>query len=357
MENSEHEPILKTYKCKSSSKTNTSFNRKLERSNFKINNRYTTNINNKFYTNHYTTRNNNNQIYLENLRESSVPVITTKFINKLNPCGMNNSDFSASNANNVKYCLNCGNYGHSKGQCSEPNISNGVVAVRYNIDKKRYEYLIVMRKHSHGYCDIIRGKYPDNVEHIRRLLEETTQEERTYMLEHEFNENWTYLWGEKNNILTKFRNTKMLEAKFVAFKKKYLTTMVDDIQSKWTEPEWGFPKGQRDGFEKNIETAFREFSEESGYGHNKCVCVSNLMPLQESFIGSNNKKYKQLYYMALMNYEDTMGIIPYEENEIGDALWVSIRELVNKFRHYDEEKTRIALDVHTILKTSLFTYI
>lgn len=356
MEIIECESTPKTYKCKQSSKSNTSFNRKLERKNLKIKNTYTSNTYNKFYTNHYTTG-NNNKVYIENLRERNLPIITSKFINKLNPIGMNNKDFAATASNSVKYCLNCGNYGHSKGQCSEHNISNGVIAVRYNIEKNRFEYLIVMRKHSHGYCDIIRGKYPENTEHIKQLLEETTIEERNYMLNHDFNENWLYLWGEKNVILNKFKNTKIIDAKFTSFKKKYLTTLLDEIQSEWTEPEWGFPKGQRDGYEKNIETAFREFSEESGYGKDKFVCVSNLMPLQEIFVGSNNKKYKQFYYMALMNYEDTTGPIPYEENEIGDALWVSIHELVNKFRHYDVEKIRIAIDVHNILKTSLFTYI
>jgi 8-oxo-dGTP pyrophosphatase MutT (NUDIX family) len=357
VENEDESNVLKTYQCKSSIKTNTSFNRKLERKYYKKNT-YTNKADNVFYTNHYTTKPINNKIYIEHLiNNEDTRALTNKFNNKLNPSGINNTEFSNSTSALVKYCINCGNHGHTRGQCSEPNISNGVIAVRYNIQKKHYEYLIVMRKHSHGYCDIIRGKYTDSVVHIKQLLEETTIDERNYLLNHDFKDNWTYLWGAKNELLNKIKPSISLETKFTLFKDKYLKTLINEIQSNWVEPEWGFPKGQRDGMEKNIETAFREFSEESGYNKDKYVSISNIIPLQEIFIGSNNKKYKQLYYMALMNYEDTLGNIPYQENEIGNAVWCSITELMNKFRYYDEEKIKVALDVNNLLKTCLFTYI
>lgn len=344
----------KKYKCKSSTKSNTSFNRKLARKTTQTN-KNNIKLNNRFYSNHYATKNDNN-LYIENLRKNNTPIIS-KFNNKLNPGGINNSEFSTTNSHNVKFCLNCGNYGHTKGQCSEPNIANGVVAVRYNSIRKLYEYLIVMRKHSHGYCDIIRGKYPDNYLHIKNLFKETTINERKYIIEHNFNENWIYLWGKNNSILNKFKNTTTNEKKFVYFKQKYLSKLLSEVSSKWIEPEWGFPKGQRDGYEKNNETALREFSEESGYSQEKCVCISNLLPLQENFIGSNNKKYKQNYYLAFMDYEETKdGRIIFQENEIGNAAWVSIQELLNKFRYYDTEKIKVATTVNNILKTCGFVY-
>lgn len=359
IDNNAHNKPLKIYKCKSSLKTNTLFNRNLERTYYKKRT-YTNGIDNVFYKNNYETK-PHNKINIEKSCDDDVGnniyINNCKFNNKLNPHGVNNTEFFNSPISSVKYCLNCGNRGHSKGQCSEPNISNGVIALRYNIQKNYYEYLIVMRKHSHGYCDIIRGKYPDNIDHIKRLLDETTIDERNYMLNHSFSENWQYLWGEKNELLNKFKNTTSLENKFIVFKEKYLKPLIQDIKTNWTEPEWGFPKGQRNGVEKNIEVALREFSEESGYDRDKYVCISNLIPLQEIFTGSNNKKYKQIYYIVIMNYEDTTDYIRYQENEIGKAAWVSITELIHKFRKYDEEKIKIALGVNDLLKTSVFTYI
>jgi 8-oxo-dGTP pyrophosphatase MutT (NUDIX family) len=345
----------KIYKCKSSTKSSTSFNRKLARK-YVGNNKNNIKTDNRFYINHYSSKTNNN-LYIESLRKNTTPIIS-KFNNKLNPGGINNSEFSSTSQDSVKFCLNCGNYGHTKGRCSEPNIANGVVAVRYNTERQLYEYLIVMRKHSHGYCDIIRGNYPDNYQHIKTLFEETTTEERNYILNNDFNDNWIYLWGKDSSILAKFKNTSINEKKFNAFKNNYLDKLLKDATTNWLEPEWGFPKGQRDGFEKNIETAFREFSEESGYSQDKCICVSNLMPFKEIFIGSNKKKYKQMYYLAFMDYEETSdNKIMFQKTEIGNALWVSIQELLSKFRYYDTEKIKIAMSVNNILKNCSFVYI
>lgn len=348
----------KTYKCMSSSRSNTLFNRKLARVTTKPRRNYSNKTNNQFYVNHYPLHNGNGKIFIENIRQKSIiPPISSKFNNKLNPGGINNSEFSSAVSNSVKYCVNCGNYGHIKGQCSEPNISNGVIAVRYNDTRQEYEYLIVQRKHSHGYCDLVRGKYSDNVQHIQQLLEETTLEERVYLLEEDFLKNWHYLWGATNEILNKFKHLNSIEKKFNALRKKYLLHLCPEIKSTWVEPEWGFPKGQRDGCEKNIETAFREFSEESGYKNNQCVCVSNLMPLHEVFTGSNNKQYKQLYFMAFMKYDDTCGEIHYQKNEIGDARWVNFDELVSKIRYYDVEKIKVASTVKKLLQESFFVFV
>lgn len=341
---------IKTYKSKTTIRTKTSFNRKLERT-VPLKGTYNKKQN-KFYTNHYPIRVDN----VDNEDLKTLPM-QHKFNNKLNPRGVNNNNFLTNEHKNDKFCINCGIYGHTKGQCYEPNISNGVISVRYNLIKKVYEFFIIMRKHSHGYCDLIRGKYPEDKQHIKRLLEETTIEERFYLLNKTFMENWIYLWGENNSILKRFMNTQIIENKFNTLKKNAFEELITAIKSTWTEPEWGFPKGQRDGYEKNIDTAFREFSEESGYSRESCLCVSNLSPIQEIFIGSNNKKYKQLYYLSFMNYEDTVGKINYQENEIGDACWASFEELLEKFRYYDKEKIQLAKTVQTILKNNYFVYI
>jgi hypothetical protein len=379
------------YKCVKSNKSSSLFNRKLERPHTKTNKNYTRG-NNSFYTNHYYNKNrikhniyntiNTNTINTNTINTNSINSINTniihsintdsaysinannvntKFNNKLHPYSLTSSEFvnvyqsSHSIPKNIdKYCINCGNNGHAKGQCNEPNISNGVIAIRFNMDTKEYEYFIVMRKHSHGYCDIMRGKYTDNVKHIKQLLEETTIEERNYLINNDFHKNWTYLWGEKNNMLSKYKNTNNMEKKFETFKQKYLYKLLPEITTIWVEPEWGFPKGQRELNEKNIYTAFREFSEESGYSSDKCVCISNILPLQEIFIGSNNKQYKQLYYVAFMNYEDTIGEINFQSNEIGDACWSNIHNVILKFRNYDVSKIKIAKDVSNLIENSIF---
>lgn len=350
------------YRCKSLPAAATPFTRRNGRTFSKTKKNFGK-LNNQFYTNHYPIKREASLIVdrtYHNNDNDLVSIMTTKFNNKLNPGGVNNNAFCKVNTECLggsKYCINCGNYGHTRGQCSEPNISNGVVAVRYNSQKRHYEFFIIMRKHSHGYCDLVRGKYPDSLRHIKQLLEETTIEERVYLMERDFYTNWQYLWGKDNEILHKFKNTSLLEKKFYKLRDIYFTTLIGNVLSRWLEPEWGFPKGQRDGYERNIEVAFREFSEESGYSGKICECISNVIPIQENFIGSNNKSYKQMYFLALMNYEDTSSKINYQENEIGNACWATIDEALSKFRNYDTSKIDIINSVNNILRSSFFVFV
>ena len=48
-----------------------------------------------------------------------------------------------------------------------------------------------------------------------------------------------------------------------------LEKLINESSKKWTEPEWGFPKGRRNYQEKDYDCAVREWEEETGYSrHN-----------------------------------------------------------------------------------------
>ena len=55
------------------------------------------------------------------------------------------------------YCNNCGKQGHLYHQCKLPITSNGIIAFRIN--NNNIEYLMICRKDSLGYIDLLRGKY------------------------------------------------------------------------------------------------------------------------------------------------------------------------------------------------------
>ena len=54
------------------------------------------------------------------------------------------------------YCNNCGKQGHLYHQCKLPITSNGIIAFRKN-KTSELEYLMICRKDSLGYIDLIRG--------------------------------------------------------------------------------------------------------------------------------------------------------------------------------------------------------
>ena len=59
-------------------------------------------------------------------------------------------------------CKNCNKYGHYVYNCRYPIISYGIIAYKYNNLKKLYEFLMIRRKHTHGFNEFIRGKYSVN---------------------------------------------------------------------------------------------------------------------------------------------------------------------------------------------------
>ena len=58
----------------------------------------------------------------------------------------------------ILYCNNCGKSGHISNDCKMPITSVGIILVNY--ENKIPQYLLVRRKDTFGYSDLIRGKYP-----------------------------------------------------------------------------------------------------------------------------------------------------------------------------------------------------
>ena len=212
--------------------------------------------------------------------------------------------------NNINYCNNCGKTGHLYHNCKTPITSLGVIAFRIN--NGIIEYLMIRRKETLGYIDFMRGKYNINdKEYIKNMLKQMSNEEKKNIINKEFDELWTNIWGEEgytNKYKMEESNSK---DKFNILKKQNsnidfnLKNIIDDIENEWYEPEWGFPKGRRNYNEKDYDCAIREFCEETGYKENALEPMINVMPYEEIFTGSNYKSYKHKYFLMYMKYSDT----------------------------------------------------
>ena len=69
----------------------------------------------------------------------------------------------------------------------------------------------------------------------------------------------------------------------------------------YTEQEWGFPKGRRNLRETDREAAVRECNEETGLRAEDYKIVEDAPKFQEVFLGTNNIRYKHIYFLA--NYD------------------------------------------------------
>jgi 8-oxo-dGTP pyrophosphatase MutT (NUDIX family) len=239
-------------------------------------------------------------------------------------------------------CNNCGNYGHLFYNCKKPITSLGIIAYRYT-QNENIEFLLVQRKDTLGYVDFLRGKYSEtNDFQLNNIIHEMTEEEIGNIRTCEYKELWYKLW----NKVTESYDIKN-EEKFNFIKKTKIHLFVDSI---WKEPEWGFPKGRRNFKERDLDCALREFEEETGYEKKNLLLIKNMNPCEEIFTGSNLKSYKHRYFLAFMNYDDTLVDTNFQKSEIGSMKWFSYEEAVTRIRPYNLEKLELLKDIHELME-------
>ena len=324
-------------------------------------------------------------------------------------CDFNNNNeiikYSDCDLKKNLYCLNCGKKGHIIKKCKEPQTSYGIICFKitgdwsifqsilqikyyktnYNthlnninlywfnnknkdikddineyIDKlkKDIKILLIRRQHSIGYIEFIRGRYEiDNECSINKLLELMTDEERYYIINNNFNTVWEGLW--KNTSRSKLYEKEFLKSseKFEFVKTNFMNILTAS-KSKFDIPEWGFPKGRRNYMEKDIECAKREFMEESGLSEQDFLILYRIYPINEIFFGTNQVKYKHVYFLSASCCERELKINENKNQiqEIGDIGWFDYNEVVNLIRPYHIERKQIVEDLIYFLAFNIKYY-
>lgn len=274
------------------------------------------------------------------------------------------------------FCINCGENGHSTKVCSYPITSFGTIVFRIksawdqaenllgpsinsleSVPQSDIQYLLIRRRDSLGYIDIMRGKYKlGDIDYISQQVRGMTTAEHTKLLAEPFDVLWEQLWGPPINGSNPYRHEKeqsrlKLEA-LINAPVANLKSIIDSVGKGWDTPEWGFPKGRRDPHESEFACALREMWEETGLSENDVIPIKNIEPLRELFFGSNNIQYCHKYYILFepygkeVVYDPTNAIM---QREIGDIRWCSLEEGLALIRPENVEKREILLRVSRLL--------
>jgi 8-oxo-dGTP pyrophosphatase MutT (NUDIX family) len=256
------------------------------------------------------------------------------------------------------FCGNCGKKGHVYRKCLAPITSLGVIVYKMNDNNER-EYLMIQRRDTLGFVEFMRGKYNlSNYSYIYELFSIMTENERGRLISKDFDELWSDLWMNKNtrqyhneyeNSRKKYNKLKEGfygkkdngDEEFVTLEKIHNTQPV-----KWQEPEWGFPKGRRMLKETDIECATREFREETGLEDTDYHICEDLGRIEETFYGTNNIRYRHIYFIGIWNDKSTKKLTVDSSNfsqisEIGNISWFPYTVAHNKIRCYNWEKRRL----------------
>jgi 8-oxo-dGTP pyrophosphatase MutT (NUDIX family) len=262
---------------------------------------------------------------------------------------------AAASAPSVSYCNNCGEAGHLFKNCVKPIISCGLIVYKNDSDGVR-RYLMIQRKDSFGFIDFLRGRYSiTNKNQIMGLIDEMTKREKAMIIADDFKKMWSYMWGsshavygsEEYNAEEKLHHLR--RGVTVDGETYTLGDLIRESKTSWDAPEWGFPKGRRNLHEKNIQTALREFSEETGYPQSAVDIISNLAPYEELFMGSNFKSYRHIYFIAQMSSTDYYDSTKFQKSEVRSIGWKTIEECISLIRPYSVEKINLIDKIDRVL--------
>jgi 8-oxo-dGTP pyrophosphatase MutT (NUDIX family) len=310
------------------------------------------------------------------------------------------------------FCINCGKNGHLSKKCLCPIISVGIICIKtifenFNINNiiayskkiqnkylftneeiiklkeikkifdlidfsnfdKYIQYLLIRRKNSLNYVEYIRGKYDlNNIDYIEKTLNLISNDERELIKTKDFDYLWKDLWGfdsiNNNEYNESYEKFTLLKNGVYIRKNEIniyfsLNKILEDCIFNFKEPEWGFPKGRRNCKEKNIDCAKREFEEETMISNDEYNIV-NISPLEETYIASNNLKYKHIYYIGEIknkNINITLDLKNINQTiEIGDIKWFYFNDALNIIRDYNIEKKNILLNIHLNIKYTLINF-
>jgi 8-oxo-dGTP pyrophosphatase MutT (NUDIX family) len=292
----------------------------------------------------------------------------------------------------VSTCINCGGYGHTFRGCLAPITSFGIILFRVkdgweqakeltenptsisgleNVSKK-IEFLLIQRKDSLGFVELMRGKYRiEDLPYIKVQLAGLTNSEKERILHEPFDTLWQNLWGYDPNAPSHaYKNEKEIaRGKLEQLRTGYtlpdgtlisLEKLFQDIPKQWVTPEWGFPKGRRDGKETELRCALRELYEETSIEEKDIHFIRNLLPLQETFFGTNHVHYCHKYFVGYMPETKDIAIDTNNHHmvrEIGNIGWFSLNDALEKIRPDNVEKREILLKVSSLLRNYCPLYI
>jgi 8-oxo-dGTP pyrophosphatase MutT (NUDIX family) len=238
-------------------------------------------------------------------------------------------------------------------------MSYGIIAVKFVADEP--QYLLVRRRDSISYVEFLRGKYKlDNPDYITLLINGMTIDERHRLLSGTFDALWEALWNSQNT--RQYRNEcEAARRMYTAIKNtgdvhgRLLVQYIEYAISRWSEPEWGFPKGRRAVRESELSCAIREFCEETGLV-SSVVHIAEEEPSQvEEYTGTNGIRYKQVYFIGACASNNVATLQPSNRvmsREIGDIGWFSAVAALEKIRETNAEKRAILTAIESQIQTT-----
>lgn len=235
----------------------------------------------------------------------------------------------------------------------QPITSVGIIPFTINKESKQIKYLMIKRKHSVGFVDFVRGKYVlHNKLQIISLLMVMTDDEQMRLMTQDFSVIWREMWDGPEDIVAREKLEHLRKGVMTNFNFYTLSDCIKEAQAsqQWSQNDWGFPKGRKNFNESDMSCALREFVEETGVDETLLSIVTNIVPYEEIFTGSNFKSYKHKYYLGYIeNGETTVNLLGFQQEEVGEMKWKTLEDAISSIRDYHVERKNILKNVESVI--------
>lgn len=178
-------------------------------------------------------------------------------------------------------------------------MSYGIACCRKNTNGQ-YEILMIKKKSTYAFSEFIRGLYdPNQKQNLIHLFDNMTIDEKISIKINTFEHLWIKNYGStpdknKSSFLKGERKYDQLQS---INNGVYLNEIIETSTN--TELLWEIPKGRSDQKECPIESAIREFTEETNIHKNQYRILFDEGTISYSFIDSG-VRYIYIYYIAVM---------------------------------------------------------
>ena len=239
-------------------------------------------------------------------------------------------------------CNNCGMRGHMSRDCNKPIRSYGVILLK-DIEKES-KIVLINRKDSVCYIDIVRGRYNiHSNKKLKLLFSRITIDEYNKLVNDSFDNIWKDLW-----VITEIVNNN--DYNYSKNKHTELIKIIDTFKDLpiYKETEWEIPKGKQNKNELYHIAAKRELEEETNIKEEDYELIINVSSINELFTGEDDVNYENIYYIGIckndsnikINKENTNQI-----NEVKDTRLFTKKEALSKIRHYNVSKLNIINEI------------
>lgn len=243
--------------------------------------------------------------------------------------------------------------------------SYGIACCRYNLKNKEPEVLMVKKRYTYAFFEFVFSKYKKKDDNkLRKLFSQMSVHEKIDILGLDFNKLWCRIrikvpdyseytnkkgnndeWNTYNNKKYKFDNNFIKTDNGRRLRKLiHRTKSIDSI--------WEIPKGRSMGREKPINTAVREFKEETNIAIKQYNFLIHIKPIVESYI-VNKCNYKHTYYIAVAKRFDLVPEINFSSYEqlveVEKIQWVSL----DRAKYLNLKQIEPQLHIHNLLKRVL----